>query len=105
MSEVVPLSWRIDCQHGGRWTSWRAGQREWLWSNPGVPAAARVAVEPGDGFVDAGGAEECFPTVRGTPDHGDVWSRSWRGTPADAHVDVPGLGVLGRTVADRTELQ
>ncbi|GGN44285.1 hypothetical protein [Streptomyces fuscichromogenes] len=32
---------------------------------------------PGDAFVDAGGLEECVPTVRGTPDHGDAWSRPW----------------------------
>jgi hypothetical protein len=105
MSEVVPLSWRVEGAHGGRWTSWRAGQREWLWSNPRVPAAVRAAVEPGDAFVDAGGAEECFPTVRGTPDHGDVWSRSWTGIPAGAQVEVPGLGVLTRTVRDGDELR
>ena len=40
------------------------------------PRRARVA--PGDAFVDAGGLEECLPTVRGAPDHGDAWSRPWR---------------------------
>lgn len=34
-------------------------------------------MRPGDPFVDAGGLEECVPTVRGTPDHGDAWSRPW----------------------------
>ena len=33
---------------------------------------------PGAAFVDAGGVEECFPTITGSPDHGDVWSRPWR---------------------------
>lgn len=65
----------IDADHGGRWTSLidRAG-REWLWSQP---CPARSQVRPGDAFVDAGGVEECFPTVTGVPDHGDVWTRAW----------------------------
>ena len=33
------------------------------------------AVYPLPEFVDAGGLEECLPTVRGRPDHGDIWSR------------------------------
>jgi hypothetical protein len=64
----------VDLSHGGRWTSLRAGEREWLWSRPD-PARSRV--RPGDPFVDAGGLEECIPTVRGTPDHGDAWSSPW----------------------------
>ncbi|MFJ5266059.1 hypothetical protein ACIQAC_36930 [Streptomyces sp. NPDC088387] len=63
-----------DPAHGGRWTSLRAGDREWLWHRD-APERQRVA--PGDAFVDAGGLEECVPTVRGTPDHGDAWSRPW----------------------------
>jgi len=65
----------IDADHGGRWTSLidRAG-REWLWSQP---CPARSQVRPGNAFVDAGGVEECFPTVTGVPDHGDVWTRAW----------------------------
>jgi hypothetical protein len=71
---------RVDPAHGARITSLRdpAG-REWLWRNPD-PAivAARDLVRPGDPFVDAGGWEECFPTIAGASDHGEVWSRPWR---------------------------
>lgn len=63
-----------DLAHGGRWTSLRSGGREWLWRRA---APERADVVPGDPFVDAGGLEECVPTVRGTPDHGDAWSRAW----------------------------
>ncbi len=64
-----------DLSHGGRWTSLRLAGREWLWRrhDPG-----RGRVVPGDRFVDAGGLEECVPTVRGEPDHGDAWARAWR---------------------------
>ncbi|WP_205704857.1 hypothetical protein [Kineococcus indalonis] len=68
---------QTDDARGGRWTSLRTPEREWLWRNPAVPASARATVRPGDAFVDAGGVEECFPTLRGEPDHGDVWSRPW----------------------------
>lgn len=71
---AVPLRVEVDHSLGGRWTSLRAGGREWLWQRAD-PARARV--RPGVPFVDAGGLEECVPTVRGTPDHGDAWSRSW----------------------------
>ncbi|MFJ6086991.1 hypothetical protein ACIQI8_36950 [Streptomyces sp. NPDC092369] len=63
-----------DPAHGGRWTSLRAGEREWLWRRDGV---GREDVSRGDSFVDAGGLEECVPTVRGVPDHGDAWARGW----------------------------
>ncbi|MQY36802.1 hypothetical protein SRB17_48040 [Streptomyces sp. RB17] len=63
-----------DPAHGGRWTSLRAGGREWLWHRH---APERDTAAPGDAFVDAGGLEECLPTVRGRPDHGDAWSRPW----------------------------
>lgn len=69
-----------DPAHGGRWTSLRAAGREWLWHRP---AAARDHVRPGDPFVDAGGLEECVPTVRGVPDHGQAWSRPWSPTGVD----------------------
>ncbi|MEV7980319.1 hypothetical protein [Streptomyces sp. NPDC086519] len=71
---TVPLDVVTDLAHGGRWTSLRHGGREWLWRRES-PGRHRVA--PGDAFVDAGGVEECVPTVRGTPDHGDAWSRPW----------------------------
>jgi hypothetical protein len=74
----LPLEVQTDLALGGRWTSLRAGGREWLWQRPDP---ARVSVRPGQAFVDAGGLEECVPTVRGVPDHGCAWSRSWR--PAD----------------------
>jgi len=64
----------VDLEHGGRWTSLRAAGREWLWHRADP---ARATVRPGDPFVDAGGLEECIPTVRGTPDHGAAWSRPW----------------------------
>jgi hypothetical protein len=73
--EPVPLSVLIDAEHGGRWTSLRGGGREWLWRRD-EPRRARVV--PGAAFADAGGLEECVPTVRGVPDHGDAWSRAWR---------------------------
>ncbi|WP_405682491.1 hypothetical protein [Streptomyces sp. NBC_00057] len=75
MVNHVPLSARTDPDHGGRWTSLRGEGREWLWHRPDP---ARATVRPGDAFVDAGGLEECVPTVRGLPDHGDAWSRRWR---------------------------
>jgi hypothetical protein len=68
------VSLRTDLAHGGRWTSLRAGGREWLWHRA---VAGRDSVCPGDPFVDAGGLEECIPTVRGVPDHGAAWSRPW----------------------------
>jgi len=71
---TVPLDIVTDPAHGGRWTSLRAGGREWLWRRE---APGRESVSPGDVFVDAGGLEECVPTVRGAPDHGEAWSRPW----------------------------
>ena len=93
-----PLALDVDLTRGGRWTSLRTPGREWLWTNPDPAVrAARPAVVPGDTFVDAGGVEECFPTLRGAPDHGDVWSRRWSGTPSDATVELTGFR-LRRTV-------
>lgn len=71
----APAPFRIDLEHGGRWTSLHLGGREWLWRRPD---SARAGVAPGDRFVDAGGIEECVPTVRGMPDHGAAWSRQWQ---------------------------
>jgi len=64
-----------DPARGGRWTSLRAGGRDWLWHRA---EPARTAARPGDPFADAGGLEECIPTVRGRPDHGEAWSRRWQ---------------------------
>lgn len=76
--EPVPLRVTTDPSRGGRWTSLCGGGREWLWTNSDAAVQrARREAGPGDAFPDAGGVEECLPTVRGTPDHGDVWSRRW----------------------------
>jgi hypothetical protein len=93
----VPLTVETDTRHGGRWTSLRTQHREWLWTNPDSETArARRQVTPGAAFVDAGGAEECFPTIRGQPDHGDAWTRVWSTQGPTAIVDVPGVGRLSR---------
>ena len=99
----VPLHWSVDLDRGGRWTSLSTADREWLWTNPDPAIAAERATVRGgaaDGhepaFVDAGGGEECWPTVRGEPDHGAAWSRTWSGHPSDATVAVPGVGSLRR---------
>lgn len=77
MADQVRAS--FDAEHGGRWTSLVTDGREWLWHNPDTATReARQRVVLGDAFVDAGGGEECLPTVRGVPDHGDVWSRPWQ---------------------------
>ncbi|MFE7033783.1 hypothetical protein ACFU9Y_26050 [Streptomyces sp. NPDC057621] len=81
----VPLEVATDTAHGGRWTSLRtAAGREWLWHRE---APERAGVAPGDAFVDAGGLEECVPTIRGGPDHGEAWSRPWTRVPAPARGD------------------
>lgn len=82
-----PLTVDVDLSHGGRWTSLRTPHREWLWSRPDP---AREGVRPGDKFIDVGGVEECFPTVRGEPDHGSAWSQPWQGQAGDALVTVDG---------------
>jgi len=95
---TVPVSVTTDERHGGRWTSLRTRRREWLWTNPDpAVVVARGDVEPGAPFLDAGGVEECVPTVRGVPDHGAAWSRAWQGTPAS--VELPGVGRLTRTIS------
>lgn len=73
-----------DPELGGRWTSLRLAGREWLWQRD---EPARRSVRPGDPFIDAGGLEECIPTVRGTPDHGSAWSRAWRRVGAEDVAD------------------
>ena len=97
--QPVPLSVRTDPVLGGRWTSLRSFEREWLWTNPDPQIAqARKRVRPGSAFVDAGGAEECFPTVRGEPDHGDAWNRIWSTDGPESTVDIPHLGGLRRRI-------
>ncbi|MFE0454978.1 hypothetical protein ACFW2D_27635 [Streptomyces sp. NPDC058914] len=91
---TVPLIFTTDPAHGGRWTSLRDGDREWLWHRPDP---AREGVAPGDAFVDAGGLEECVPTVRGTPDHGEAWSRQWTRDGDTERVDCDAF-TLARTI-------
>ncbi len=98
--QPVPLSVRTDAGLGGRWTSLRSLEREWLWTNPDPEIArARKRVLPGAAFVDAGGAEECCPTVRGEPDHGAAWTRTWLAEGAKHAVDVPQVGRLSRRIS------
>lgn len=84
-----------DLRLGGRWTSLRVAGREWLWHRDDP---ARHTVRPGDQFVDAGGLEECVPTVRGAPDHGLAWSRPWRRIGDEDVVDCADF-TLRRTIS------
>ncbi|WP_243420747.1 hypothetical protein [Micromonospora globispora] len=87
-----------DDRYGGRWTSLAGAGREWLWRGT---ATGRDRVSPGDAFVDAGGLEECVPTVRGTPDHGAAWSRRWRSVGSGrAVVECPDF-TLTRQLTER----
>ncbi|TXL87567.1 hypothetical protein [Streptomyces sp. IB2014 016-6] len=89
------LAVTTDLAHGGRWTSLRAGGREWLWRRD---EPRRPHVAPGDAFADAGGLEECVPTVRGAPDHGDAWSRPWHRDGGEEYVDCPDFRLARRIV-------
>jgi hypothetical protein len=100
----VPLTVVLDHEHGGRWTSLRSGDREWLWRNPDPEVRRRrQQVRRHDAFVDAGGLEELLPTVRGVPDHGDVWSRPWVAGREDGSFEVacPLVGPRGEPVPGR----
>ncbi|WP_309231989.1 aldose epimerase family protein [Micromonospora tarensis] len=99
MTGAKPVALRVayDAAHGGRWTSLHGGGREWLWRGP---EPGRNEVRPDDAFVDAGGLEECLPTVRGEPDHGEVWSRPWRSAgPGTVVVERPAF-TLSRRITD-----
>jgi len=93
LQEAVELEAAFDHARGGRWTSLRGGDREWLWRRE---AACRASARPGDPFVDAGGLEECIPTVRGVPDHGDAWTRPWRVTGDTAEISCPDFTLARR---------
>ncbi|MBG0857714.1 hypothetical protein I2W78_39190 [Streptomyces spinoverrucosus] len=102
----LPVSVVTDPELGGRWTSLTAGDREWLWHRD---EPRRAHVRPADAFADAGGLEECVPTVRGFPDHGDAWSRPWRRYGDLDVVDCPDFRLTrrirddaGSAVADYT---
>ncbi|WP_410810083.1 hypothetical protein [Micromonospora sp. 067-2] len=97
--EPVPLRMAYDAALGGRWTSLRGGGREWLWRGP---EPGRREVRPDDAFVDAGGLEECLPTVRGRPDHGEVWSRPWRAAGTGTLVIERPDFTLTRRISDRS---
>lgn len=111
----VPLVLQTDLDHGGRWTSLRTAgtdAREWLWRNEDpATSAERLAVDPdavaaGGGFVDAGGGEECFPQVRGVPDHGIAWALPWTAGDAGVHGAAvasvrTAYGTLTRRITDR----
>jgi hypothetical protein len=91
--EPLPLSVRVDAEHGGRWVSLHDGDREWLWHRD---EPRRAHVVPGDSFADAGGLEECVPTVRGLPDHGDAWNRKWTGADGEFTVTCPDFRLTRR---------
>ncbi|MFE2606395.1 hypothetical protein [Streptomyces mirabilis] len=93
----LPVRVATDPDHGGRWTSLTAGGREWLWHRD---EPRRRAVRPGDPFADAGGLEECVPTVRGLPDHGDAWSRPWRRAGEEDVAEGPDFR-LARRIGER----
>ncbi|GIG62903.1 hypothetical protein Lfu02_72750 [Longispora fulva] len=95
----TPLRAALDHAHGGRWTSLRTTDREWLWHRS---TTDRHLVWPGHPFVDAGGLEECVPTVRGVPDHGHAWSRPWRQTGANLWTTHCPDFVLSRSVRARS---
>ncbi|WP_329616958.1 hypothetical protein OG244_31420 [Streptomyces brevispora] len=98
VSTPAPVRIETDPEHGGRWTSLRAAGREWLWHRP---EPRRPGVRPGDSFADAGGLEECVPTVRGVPDHGDAWARPWqRVSDGTESVDCPDFRLSRRIRAD-----
>ena len=104
------MHWSVDLDRGGRWTSLATADREWLWANPDPAIAVeRATVQAGaagePAFVDAGGGEECWPTVRGDPDHGAAWSRTWSGDPTDATITVPGVGSLRRRISGAEEVE
>ncbi|MEU3618772.1 hypothetical protein ABZ725_41585 [Streptomyces sp. NPDC006872] len=95
----LPVRVTTDPDHGGRWTSLTAGGREWLWRRD---EPRRPVVRPDDPFADAGGLEECVPTVRGLPDHGDAWSRPWRRAGEEDVAQCPDFR-LTRRIAERAD--
>ncbi|GAA2025462.1 hypothetical protein GCM10009756_15350 [Pseudokineococcus marinus] len=97
-----PLAVRTDLARGGRWTSLAAPGREWLWHHPDPAVQAARASAVGPAFVDAGGGEECLPTVDGDPDHGAVWPLAWQpgAREGEAAVAADGLA-LRRHLAAR----
>ncbi|MFC0628998.1 hypothetical protein [Kribbella deserti] len=60
----------LDLDDGGRWTSLQLGGREWFRTSAGGGDRNGLTT-----YVDSGGLDECFPTVR--PDHGVLWNQPW----------------------------
>jgi hypothetical protein len=79
----------VDLEDGGRWTSLMLGGREWFWSGPGLISGPRHGLTS---YVDVGGLDECFPTVRGVPDHGGLWNQPWGSLAEDEDWDVVPYG-------------
>jgi hypothetical protein len=79
----------VDLDDGGRWTSLVLGGREWLWAGPGLLSGAREGLTT---YVDVGGLDECFPTVRGVPDHGGLWNQPWGSLDEDEDWDAVQYG-------------
>lgn len=79
----------VDLDDGGRWTSLVLGGREWLWTGPGLISGPRSDLTT---YVDVGGLDECFPTVRGTPDHGGLWNQPWGSLDEDEDWDAVQYG-------------
>lgn len=79
----------VDLDDGGRWTSLSLGGREWLWAGPGLIKTSREGL---NSYVDVGGLDECFPTVRGVPDHGGLWNQPWGSLEEDEDWDVVPYG-------------
>lgn len=75
----------VDLEDGGRWTSLTLGGREWFWSGPGSHTGPRDDL---GSYVEVGGLDECFPTVRGTPDHGGLWNQPWSSLDDDEDWDA-----------------
>lgn len=79
----------VDLEDGGRWTSLTLGGREWFWAGPGLHKGPRDELTS---YVDVGGLDECFPTVRGTPDHGGLWNQAWSPLEDDEDWDAVQYG-------------
>jgi galactose mutarotase-like enzyme len=74
---------------GGKVRDMNIGGRQWLWHNPDVPFALPREGAPYAALEDAGGFDECFPTVGSCrlprwvegarwvklPDHGELWAQ------------------------------
>jgi hypothetical protein len=79
----------VDLDDGGRWTSLVLGGREWLWTNPALSSVPRTGFTS---YIDVGGLDECFPTVRGVPDHGALWNQPWASLDEDEDWDAVQYG-------------